>query len=784
MSVLTRFADLLGGRADVERTLLDSAGVAAWRWDPATGQLECNDSALAALGRSADTAPVSLNALAACAAALDSGRLAQRLDAVRSSGTAEEIEFRVQDSTGAMHWRTLLLMPSTDGALVGVLSDPLGSAGAGRAGSGAVRTAQLLEAAPSLLYVYDSALQQLTYVNRAVRPMLGYSAAELTRWVPGHFMELVHPEDRVHATELRRRALAADDGQVLIGRYRLRRADGSYIRIESREVVLTRDVDGTPSRFAGSVIDATATVAQEERLGETEAHLRTVADRMREVIATHDSEGRVVWISPSITGFAGVPTDALIGRGLVELAHPEDRQRLRAAFDPQARTADRRVSWRLLGADGAYRDVSTEVGAGDLSERLPVWSRTADASPQREIEARTLELESLRSTSDLLGRALLELNDLLTVVGNHAAEMEDEFVAIGAVPEGLRAIQSAITQAATVTRTLQGLGTGRTVRPHPVDVHRVVSGFARAITRIIGAELTLETRLESVVGAAQYDERELEQVLTTLAQLAGESTRAGGLVRLRTERRLLQLPRTHAHGVIPAGEYVVVSVEDTGRGMQVPELAKAFEVTAGVRSARTGGALARVRQSVELSGGAVTMHSEPGRGTTVGLWLRAAAAQVTAQAVQRLTTTPRSTAAVGERGRDEAVHILLVDNEADVLATTRRVLESAGYRVSAAPGAPQALDLLDELDEPDLPALVLSDVIMGAMGGRELGQAIAARYPAIRVAYVSGFAGGDPTAPQMLGLDPFLNKPYGAAELLRFVRYALPTRPTGRGNPA
>jgi PAS domain S-box-containing protein len=658
--------------------------------------------------------------------------------------------------------------------LVGVVLDLLWSPGASETPSAAA----VLLAAPSALYVLDRTSGRFVSSNAAFTALLGYPPATVAGWAAGQLEQLLHPDDRMHGARFLARASSSSADAVLTGHCRLRRVDGRYLPVQIEEVVIARASDGSATTVVGTMRDATEADVTVRRVSEHEARLQLLGEMTREVIATHDHHGHVTWVNPALTRLAGHGPEAITGRGLADLAHPEDRSLVQAAFAAALTGESEEVDWRLRKTDGAHVAVATVVerlpprdageGSGPESPRL--CSRTVDVGWRLQLAERAREVMQLRVRSDLLGSTILELNNLFTVVSNHAAAIAIELEGIGAISTELRKIEVAVGQAASLTRQLQGMGMSRDLRPHSIDVDGVVTSMARSLAHLLGPTVTLDTVLRSPAGgAAEFDEWELEQALTALVLNVRDAMSDGGTVRLVSERRTLDGPRAHPHGVVPAGTYAVVSVEDSAAGMSPAVLARVFEP--GFTTKRDGLALGRslstIRQTIERAGGAVTVHSVRGQGTSVSLWMRAVQPGRAAERTPERLASPVN-GVVGPSAR-----ILLVDNEPDVLHTTRRILERSGFTVTVAGSAPEALRMIEGSPPEERPQLLLTDVMMQPTSGRELGAAMAARFPGIAMAYVSGFGGGE-GRPEVDGLQPLLAKPYGVQELLRFVNAALP----------
>jgi CheY-like chemotaxis protein len=330
----------------------------------------------------------------------------------------------------------------------------------------------------------------------------------------------------------------------------------------------------------------------------------------------------------------------------------------------------------------------------------------------------------------------------------------------------LRQIEDAARRGAALTRQLLTFSRRDIVTPQVIDVDDVVENVSEMLRRTIGEHIALRlTHDDATRWRVLIDRGQLEQVLVNLAVNARDAMPDGGTLNIETRNIELDEAFLQPEARMTPGPYVVLVVSDTGAGMEPSVAARAFEpfFTTKPSGSGTGLGLATVYGIVIGSGGVVRLYSEPGIGTTLKVYLPATTAEAT-------TTVHIPEPAPRARGANE--RILLVEDEPAVRELARRLLEDSGYAVLCAANGPEALDAWDEhhgnID------LVLTDLIMPGMSGRELAHRLRDSRPAVNVLYMSGYTAG------LLGQqaileegDEFLEKPFTRSALLSKIEHAL-----------
>ncbi|MBK6422748.1 MAG: PAS domain S-box protein [Gemmatimonadetes bacterium] len=423
----------------------------------------------------------------------------------------------------------------------------------------------------------------------------------------------------------------------------------------------------------------------------------------------------------------------------------------------------------LLGTFALYRRVAGAPEPGS-AEVLQVAAQLAGVAIQRDrvmselraSEERLRQAHKMEAIGQLAGGVAHDFNNLLTVINGYAEILRAQLATDSEAGESVHAILEAGQRAAALTGQLLAFSRKAMVQPRLVDLNEVVDAAARMLRRLIGEQVTFVSRLQPGLPPVRIDPGQIEQVVLNLAVNARDAMPDGGTLVVETSELLVPAMITTETGEFRAGHTVQLTVSDTGHGMSEEVRARVFEpffTTKGVGKG-TGLGLATVYGIIRQAGGHVEVSSAPGHGTSFRVLLPVAAA-----AGQAAAEPPAP-----ERPGTETV--LLVEDEAAVRRLALVALERRGYRVLPAASAAEAMALATghqgRLD------LLLTDVVMPDMGGRQLAEALKARRPGLKVLFMSGYTDDTVLRDGLASPDQlFLQKPFSVAALGRRVREVL-----------
>jgi len=385
-----------------------------------------------------------------------------------------------------------------------------------------------------------------------------------------------------------------------------------------------------------------------------------------------------------------------------------------------------------------------------------------EARDRSEVELR--QAQKMEAVGRLAGGVAHDFNNLLTVILGQAELATESLGPDDPLRAGLQGIEDAGIRAASLTRQLLAFARQQVVCPRSLDLNGAVGGMLKLLGRLIGEDIQLLWKPGAEVWAVYLDPSQVDPLLANLVVNARDAIPNTGTVAIGTATAVLDEAYCAVHpGAIP-GEYTVLSVSDTGVGMDRDTQARIFEpfFTTKERGKGTGLGLATVYGVVKQAGGSVYVYSEPGQGTTLRLYLPRWRGGETAAVIAAATPSPA-------RG-DETV--LLVEDEAGILELGQRILERSSYRVLPARTPGDALLLADR--EPGTIHLLATDVVLPGMNGRELWERLQTQRPGVRCLYLSGYT-ADVIAQR--GILPeggnFLQKPFSVKDLAAKVRAVL-----------
>jgi signal transduction histidine kinase len=469
----------------------------------------------------------------------------------------------------------------------------------------------------------------------------------------------------------------------------------------------------------------------------------------------------------------GAGTRGLMGRVSFEVAGSTWSLSMSAVPGFDAGSGPNRVALFLvtgLVVSGALFAVTrSEVNARAAAERAAADLRRA-AAQQRRLEEQLVQSQKMEGIGRLAGGVAHDFNNLLTAILGYAELMESQLEDEGLKSE-LREIRLAGERAASLTRQLLAFSRRQVLQPRTLDLNTVVSDVEKMLARLIGEDITLVTRLEPALGSVKADPGQIEQVIMNLAVNARDAMPEGGTLTFETANAVLDADFVAVHPGALAGAHAVLMVTDTGTGMTDEVRSHAFEpfFTTKEKGKGTGLGLATAYGIVKQSGGYITVNSEAGRGTTFRIYLpRVEGAAVVPGRAASSSLSPTGTET-----------ILLVEDEAGVRKLSLTVLEAQGYVVLEAASGDMALKVARSEAAPI--HLVVTDVVMPGMSGRELWDRLRVLRPETRVLFMSGYT--DDAIARHGVLEPglaFLPKPFTPFSLAQKVREVLDAgEPTG-----
>jgi two-component system cell cycle sensor histidine kinase/response regulator CckA len=600
-------------------------------------------------------------------------------------------------------------------------------------------------------------------VNRLACESLGYSHDEMLAM---SLPDIDAPDTAVRIPANIERIMG--EGSAVFETTQVRR-DGSRIPVE----VAARKIDfrGQPAILAVHR-DITERKRAEETIRRSEERFRALFEHAADAIFIGDSDGRLIEANRAAAESLGYSHDELVNMRVADLNTPEA-----AALVPERMAAlaeQRSLAFETthMRKDGSPMAVELSVAVIDVAGSQAFLGIARDLSERKRAEAeRTLLEEELRqaqkmeSIGRLAGGIAHDFNNLLTAIRGYADLALEELPTDAPARADLEQILQASDRAVGLTRQLLAFARRTVLQPELIELGAVVRSVEPLLKRLLGEDVTLATVTPPTRGRVLADPHQMEQAIVNLAVNARDAMPDGGTLTIKTADVDLDEEFVRQHKGATVGPNAMLAVTDTGTGMNEATMAHLFEpfFTTKGPGKGTGLGLATVWGTIRQSGGTILTRSETGKGSTFTIYLPLS--QKTPKMAARETLAGHAAGPGMRRGT-----ILVVEDDDGVRAFVGRILASAGYRVLSAPDGPTALKTPS--DQPV--DLLLTDVVMPVMGGREVAERLTASRPGLRVLYVSGHA--ENAIVRQGVLDPdirYLAKPFTAEALLGAVDTAL-----------
>jgi PAS domain S-box-containing protein len=601
----------------------------------------------------------------------------------------------------------------------------------------------------------------LLFASHSIERLLGFAPAELVGH-PG--FERVHPDDvpRVHLTL---RHIMASPGTPAALELRWRHKDESWRHIDA--VAVDRLAEPAVGAIVVNFRDVTERRKAEAALRESEERYRTIVEGVRDIIFALSPDGTIASLNPAFETITGWRREDGVGQPFERLVHPEDLPLALELLGRVVRGELRPASqFRVKTAKGDYRvgefSATPQLREGRLVGILGIGR---DVTERVQLEQQLRQAQKMEAVGRLAGGIAHDFNNILTAITGYADLLLEDLGATDPRRQDADEIHKAADRAAGLTRQLLAFSRQQILQPTVIEVNALVSDLEKMLRRLLGEDVELGTRLAPTTGRVKADPGQLEQVIMNLAVNARDAMPNGGKLTLETANVDLDEGYAADHYPARAGPFVLLAVSDTGSGMSAETQAHMFEpfFTTKEKGKGTGLGLATVYGIVKQSGGFIWVYSEVGHGTTFKIYL---------PRVEELAERPSQPAQTPARAARGTETVLVVEDEAPVRSVARQVLERHGYTVLEAPSAEAALDIATRYS--GIIHLLLTDVVMPGLNGRELASRLANLRPEARVIFMSGYTGDDVTRHGVL--EPgstYVQKPFTPDAIARRVREVL-----------
>jgi two-component system cell cycle sensor histidine kinase/response regulator CckA len=617
------------------------------------------------------------------------------------------------------------------------------------------------ERSTDILAIIDASTT-VRYVSPSFETVLGYRVAD---FIGKTGLQLVHPDDQAHAQQMLAK-LVVDGLDHVTYEVRIRDAKGGYRYMDVRARNLLNDP--VISGIAVDGRDITDRKLAEQALRLSEERFRKVLETSAEGIAMRDAEGRIIFANERFAEMMGYQVSELEGQQIDSIVAPEHLRTLRESFERRRLTGkSETLDLQMVRKNGTRLDIllSASPMYDEDGKFIGALGMVTDMSERKQLEAQLRQSQKIEAVGRLAGGIAHDFNNLLTAIRGHVELLLGELTDGAPHRADIEEIGKAADRAAALTQQLLAFSRKQMLKPTVIEFDSVVNDLESLLRRLLTADISMQTTLKAGNGRVRADRSQLEQVLMNLVVNARDALPHGGQIVITTEVTSVDSQFARANAGAEPGDYVKLCVSDNGSGMDAQTLSHVFEpfFTTKDVGKGTGLGLATVYGVVKQSGGYIRVTSEVSRGTTFEIYL---------PRVHDPVSEPRDTA--GPRtGTPAGETILVAEDEDAVRALTCRILRKRGYHVLEARDGREAVQIAQDY-EGEI-RLLVTDVIMPNVGGRELSENLARLKPTVKVLFMSGYTDDQLLQRGILqsGSSNFLEKPFTPDALATKVREVL-----------
>lgn len=509
----------------------------------------------------------------------------------------------------------------------------------------------------------------------------------------------------------------------------------------------------------------------EEALREAEQKLRLMTNNLSEMVLAYDMNRKLIYANPAVETLTGYSVADLQKAGFVDWIHADDRSRMLQYWDGLFDGGSfQNEEYRLVAKDGRIKWAAATWGPlrDESGRQVGVQGSERDISAHRTLQEQYLQAQKLESIGRLAGGVAHDFNNLLTVINGYSDIVFRTLDARDPLRLSVDQIRKAGDRAAELTQQLLAFSRKQITQPRPLDLNALVSGSEKMLARLLGEDIDLIAHLSPALGQVMADPGHMHQILMNLVVNARDAMPNGGRLTIETANVDVDPSYVSEHPVVSPGPCVLLTVTDTGIGMDEETKKHIFEpfFTTKEVGQGTGLGLATVYGLVKQSQGWIWLYSELGKGSTFKIYLPRIDASRPAHEDAATDTTP-------PKGSET---VLVVEDQAEVRGLTRHALEAHGFLVLDVPDGAAALTLAKSYREHI--HLLLTDVVLPGMNGKELAEQLTRLRPGMKVLFTSGYP-REVIAHRGV-LDPdvaYIGKPYSPGAIAAKVREVLASPP-------
>ncbi len=599
--------------------------------------------------------------------------------------------------------------------------------------------------------------RRLIFVNRQFASMLGYSPEELL----GKNYESLMPDDQL-AEERKQAAIRAQGVDAVYERCFLTKNGERRWTIVSAKAVA--DSSGNPNGAFGMFTDITSRKIAEKALQESEEKFRALVEDSPIGIAIHNGRG-FLYVNPTAIRETGYSPEELGIMGVTEIVHPEDRplltERIRRRLNGD--NVQRDVELRVLSRDGKV--IWTEMSASPINYEghSAVLITARDIREKKKLEEQLLQAQKMEGIGRLAGGVAHDFNNLLGVLIGYTQLMMRKLKTADPMYHYAQQMDSAAKRGADLTRQLLTFARKEIASPQPLSPNDAIKSLQKMLGKLLGENVDVKFEPAASAWNIKIDPTQFDQLLVNLATNSRDAMDGAGRIDIETSNLCVDDEYAERNADMQPGDYFMITFSDNGRGMNRETLERIFEpfFTTKPRGEGTGLGLSTVYGIVKQNGGTISVYSEEGRGTTFKMYF------------------PRYYGEVDDADKHDDISngsgtetVLVVEDQRELLDLSRNILEEFGYKVLAAATPEEAI--LWCMARKERVHVLLTDVIMPGMNGKELSEKVRELIPDIRTVFMSGYTANVIAESGVVDESiEFIQKPFTPHELARKIREVL-----------
>jgi two-component system cell cycle sensor histidine kinase/response regulator CckA len=598
---------------------------------------------------------------------------------------------------------------------------------------------------------------QIKFCNNAYAAMTGYSVEELLSVVDTR--TLIHPDDRdlvlrrAHDRLMRKPVPSNYEHRII-------RKDGETRWLEINAAIVEYEGE---SATQIACIDITERKKAEEALKESEEYLYQIINCIGDSIFVMDNQYRFILLNDAACEFVGKSREELVGKPRPEFVPVERIQSLKEQEELVFKTGRETVTEDSVPDwQGNFRILMTKKSIlTDRSGNKQLVGVSRDITEYKRLQAQFLQSQKMEAIGVLAGGVAHDFNNLLNVINGYSELILETLAPDNSIRRDLELIREAGQHAASLTSQLLAFSRKQILQPEILDLNAAITQMSSMLRRLIGEDIEIVAATQPDLGLVNADPGQIQQIIMNLAVNARDAMPQGGKLTIETSNVDCDEDYVKNHSDVSAGSYVMLAITDNGIGIDDATKAHLFEpfFTTKAKGKGTGLGLSTIYGIVKQSNGFIWVYSEPGKGTTFKIYFPRVEDETAG-------TRAKSETELESQGSET---VLIVEDEASVRALACRILKKRGYTILEAPDAKQAQIIAEEYAGKI--HLLLTDVVMPGMTGKQLVLNLKSRRPDMKVLYISGYTNNSIVHHGML--EPgvaFLQKPFAIKSLARKVR--------------